>query len=65
MKHLLSRILRIKSDSELMKYPGCRSNKPNTAAHEGFKTKPGQGPFLLSYDGRVIPLRKARFLHRR
>lgn len=30
--------------------------------HEGFKTPRGQGPFLLSCDGRVIPLRKARFL---
>jgi len=27
-----------------------------------FKGKAAQGPFLLSYDGRVIPLRKAYFL---
>ena len=30
--------------------------------HACFKTPAGRGPFLLSYDGRVIPLRKARFL---
>ncbi len=30
--------------------------------HSAFRTKPGRGPFLLSPDGRVIPLRKARFL---
>lgn len=32
------------------------------SAHHGFKTPRGQGPFLPSCDGRVIPLRKARFL---
>lgn len=31
-------------------------------SHHDFKTPRGQGPFLLSCDGRVIPLRKARFL---
>lgn len=30
-----------------------------------FKSPLGRGPFLLSYDGRVIPLRKARFLRDR
>ncbi len=30
--------------------------------HHCFKTPAGRGPFLLSCDGRVIPLRKARFL---
>ncbi|HHH35899.1 MAG TPA: hypothetical protein ENK48_03605 [Gammaproteobacteria bacterium] len=33
--------------------------------HRCFKTAAGRGPFLLSYDGRVIPLRKARFLQDR
>lgn len=33
--------------------------------HCGFKTRRGEGPFLLSCDGRVIPLRKAGFLKRR
>jgi hypothetical protein len=33
--------------------------------HAGFKTRRGEGPFLLSCDGRVIPLRKARFLNER
>jgi len=38
------------------------TNHKHNCTHEKFKTKTGQGPFLLSYDGRVIPLRKAQFL---
>jgi hypothetical protein len=36
----------------------------NTGDHHShcFKGKGSQGPFLLSCDGRVIPLRKAYFL---
>lgn len=37
----------------------------DTTSHDGFRTKRGDGPFLLSCDGRVIPLRKARFLRGR
>ncbi len=38
----------------------CHGRKDDL--HGAFRTKPGRGPFLLSPDGRVIPLRKARFL---
>ncbi len=38
---------------------------PKDEMHRCFKTAAGRGPFLLSYDGRVIPLRKARFLQDR
>ncbi len=34
------------------------------AGHQMFRTPRGQGPFLLSTDGRVIPLRKSKFLRR-
>jgi hypothetical protein len=41
---------------------GGHGRHKHDAAHDGFRTPRGQGPFLLSCDGRVIPLRKARFL---
>lgn len=44
---------------------GRPPHRSDASAHEGFRTRRGQGPFLLSYDGRVIPLRKARFLRGR
>jgi|GEM_PF-6832798 len=44
--------------------PAAASAMPHkhNCTHAKFKTKAGQGPFLLSCDGRVIPLRKAQFL---
>jgi hypothetical protein len=42
-----------------------RTHTRDKATHHGIKTPHGQGPFLLSCDGRVIPLRKAPFLRRR
>lgn len=65
MKGFLSRWLRLKRDSVSSNSSTCRSSSTDRTMHAGFKTKPGRGPFLLSYDGRVIPLRKARFLHQR
>lgn len=64
MKRFLSLFLRFKVDAKSTKVENSRTNKMDKSAHEGFKTKPGQGPFLLSPDGRVIPLRKARFLQK-
>jgi len=47
------------------KTPATATHTPHkrNCTHAKFKTKAGQGPFLLSCDGRVIPLRKAQFLH--
>lgn len=60
----LPRLFRSKTVSPSKMTAICRSQPVDDEMHKGFKTKPGRGPFLLSYDGRVIPLRKARFLHR-
>lgn len=64
MKRLLKRLFRKQGTAASMNPGTCRSHTVDRAAHDGFKTRPGQGPFLLSFDGRVIPLRKARFLRR-
>ena len=65
MKLFLNRFLRISAWSRSTTTTHCRSDREDTTLHKGFKTRPGQGPFLQSFDGRVIPLRKARFLPRR
>ncbi len=41
---------------------GTKRHAMEDERHHCFKTPSGRGPFLLSCDGRVIPLRKARFL---
>lgn len=64
MKRFLMRFFRIKDATASKNADHCRSNTDDSLLHEGFKTKPGQGPFLSSFDGRVIPLRKARFLRK-
>lgn len=46
--------------------PASRSKRrARSAEHEAFRPAVGQGPFLPSCDGRVIPLRKAKFLRKR
>ena len=45
--------------------PASPATHSHNCTHTKFKTKPGSGPFLPSYDGRVIPLRKAHFLRHR
>ncbi len=65
MKRFLTRFLRTKAAPASTSTGRCRSNEDDALLHKGFKTKPGRGPFLYSFDGRVIPLRKARFLQKR
>ena len=64
VKRFLKRFFGSKDEPASKNSHHCRSNTDDTLLHEGFKTKPGQGPFLGSFDGRVIPLRKARFLRK-
>lgn len=64
MKRFLKRFFRIKDAPGPKNTDHCRSKMDGSHLHEGFKTKPGQGPFLSSFDGRLIPLRKARFLRK-
>jgi hypothetical protein len=46
--------------------PAGRSReRTGSAEHEAFRPAAGQGPFLPSCDGRIIPLRKAKFLRKR
>jgi hypothetical protein len=44
---------------------GRSRERTRSAEHEAFRATPGQGPFLPSCDGRIIPLRKAKFLRKR
>lgn len=44
---------------------GRSKGRTRSAEHESFRTQAGQGPFLPSCDGRIIPLRKAKFLRKR
>jgi len=44
---------------------GRSKGRVRSAEHESFRSATGQGPFLPSCDGRVIPLRKAKFLRKR
>lgn len=66
MKRFLNRVFRFKPIVNPEKPGTCHhSDSADESVHAGFKTKPGQGPFMRSFDGRVIPLRKARFLLRK
>ncbi len=62
MKRFLSRFFTQRKAGKPLRGHHDKPRSGDDGSHHQFRTPRGQGPFLLSCDGRVIPLRKAKFL---